>query len=69
MEYGACLDPSRPGWGTIGKDAPLAYEAYTRAKAKFPEEAEKARQQLLNWLKENAPRNNQTKVWLEEIYK
>lgn len=69
MEYGACLDPSRPGWGTIGKDAPLAYEAYTRAKAKFPEEAEKARQQLLNWLKENAPRNNQAKVWLEEIYK
>lgn len=69
MEYGACLDPSRPGWGTIGKDAPLAYEAYTRAKAQFPEEAEKARQQLLKWLKENATRNNQAKVWLEEIYK
>lgn len=69
MEYGACLDPSRPGWGTIGKDAPLAYEAYSNARAKYPEEAEKSRQELLKWLRENAPRNNQAKVWLEEINK
>lgn len=69
MEYGACLDPSKPAWGTIGKDAPLAYEAYAKARKKYPQEAEKSQQDLLKWLKANASKNNQARVWLDEIYK
>lgn len=69
MQYGACLDPSKPDWGTIGKDAVLAYEAYARAKAKYPEEAQKAMRDLARWLEDNARRDNQAKIWLADVLK
>lgn len=67
LDYGACLDPSKPDWGTIGKDAVLAYEAYSKARAKYPQEAQRAMQDLVRWLEENAPRDNQAKIWLGDI--
>ena len=64
MNYAACLDPSKPQWGNINKDAQAAWELYTRAKATRPEAAE-AQQNLKTWLeREAAAGNAQAKLWL-----
>lgn len=69
FDYAACLDPSLPAWGTIDKDAPLAWSIYEKAMKVDRQKAEEARNHLLKWLKENSADNRQAKIWLEDIGK
>ena len=69
LDYAACLDPSLPEWGTIGKDAPLAWSIYEKAEETDKVKAEAARNHLLEWLRKNAANNRQAKIWFEEIGK
>lgn len=68
MDYGACLDPSRPRWGGIEKDAPLAYGAYKNAEANNVDGALAAMDGLMAWLKEKAATGDaQARKWLSTI--
>ena len=67
MNYAACLDPSKPQWGNINKDAQAAWELYARAKATQPEAAA-AQQNLKTWLeREAAGGSAQAKLWLNAL--
>ena len=46
--YAACLDPSKPQWGSIGKDPAAAWQLYERAGAS------EAQQQMKSWLEQQA---------------
>lgn len=70
MPYAACLDPSQPQWGTIEKDAPLAWSVYERAKNSQPEAAAAAQKNMLNWLLEQVKAGNaKAREWLGALPK
>lgn len=61
--YAECIDPSRPAWGTVKKDASEAWYYY----GKSPD-AEKARQELKAWTQDAAAAGNaQAAKWLKEM--
>lgn len=67
MDYAACLDPVKPQWGSIGKDAPAAWDIYEKAKATHPE-AGQAQQNLKAWLQQEAASGNAQAVgWLRQL--
>ncbi|MDE5831436.1 MAG: hypothetical protein K2H64_00350 [Desulfovibrio sp.] len=57
--YGACFDPSKPQWGSIGKDGFIAWEIYDKAKQANVAGADEAITNLQKWL-ENAAREGDT---------
>lgn len=70
MPFALCIDPSAAKWGTIQKDAPLAWSVYERAKSVDPEAARAAQQKLLEWLRTQAKNGDaQAAKWLLEIGK
>lgn len=67
MDYAACLDPTRPQWGTINKDAVAAWEVYEKTKSRRPEAAE-AQRALRTWLEQHAADGDgQAKYWLQQL--
>lgn len=68
LRYGECLDPSRAPWGSIEKDALMAWREYGKAiEANVPTAAE-ARDNLRKWLEErSASGDGQATRWLEDI--
>lgn len=63
LRYAECIDPSRPAWGTVKKDASEAWYYY----GKSPN-AEKARQELKAWTQNAAAAGNaQAAKWLKEM--
>lgn len=68
LPYGATLDPSAPVYGTIGKSAPDAWQAYEKAREHEPQKAEAAMNNLRDWLKTEARKGNaQARDWLLKI--
>lgn len=68
MDYAACLDPAKPQWGSIGKDALAAWENYEKAKTGNPAAAEEAQQNLKVWLeREAASGNEEARDWLRRL--
>lgn len=68
MDYAACLDPSRPAWGSIDKDPVSAWNIYEKAQAAGIPEAETARQQMKAWLQTQAASGNaQASYWLRHL--
>lgn len=70
LEYGACLDPSKPQWGSINKDAPAAWNIYERLRqdGQNGAQGEAAQTVLRAWLKnEAAAGNSQAAYWLTHI--
>lgn len=68
MEYAACLDPAKPQWGSIDKDAPLALEVYKKAATANMAGAAEAQQALLAWLQSEAQNGNSKAIkWLEQL--
>ena len=63
LRYAECVDPSKPAWGTVKKDASEAWYYY----GKSPD-AEKARQELKAWTQDAAAAGNaQAAKWLKEM--
>lgn len=70
IDYAACVDPSRPQWGTIEKDAPLAWQMYEKAKKGDKAAAEAAQKHLLDWLEKEAKAGNaRARDWLSAMGK
>lgn len=70
LEYGQCLDPSTPAWGTIEKNGVEAWQVYQKARAKDGNAAEAALEKLRKWLEEQATAGNSKAVeWLGSIKK
>ena len=68
MDYAACLDPSRPAWGTIQKDPLIAWKLYEKAKAATIVEAEKAMQDMRQWLEQKASEGDAQAIkWLRDM--
>ncbi len=70
LDFAACLDPAKSPWGSIGKDAPQAWEIYGKALANpdYAAKAKEGREALKAWLeKEAANGNAQAKIWLGQI--
>lgn len=71
MPYANCLDPSKPQWGSIDKDAVAAYAAYAKAaagNAKVAKAALEAQTHLHTWLdREAAAGNARARTWLQEL--
>lgn len=68
LPYGACMDPSKPQWGTIEKDAPAALAAYRKALATEPDAARQNIDHLTAWLGQQASNGNRlAQKWLAEI--
>lgn len=66
LEYGACLDPSRPAWGSIDKNAVEAWDAYR--KADNQEKAAQAMTHLRGWLEDQSRAGDKKAAqWLREI--
>ncbi|MDD6180454.1 MAG: hypothetical protein PUB01_00025 [Desulfovibrionaceae bacterium] len=67
MDYAACLDPGKPQWGSIDKDAPAAWELYEKAKGTQPQAAS-AQQALRTWLEQKAAAGDARAArWLRDI--
>ncbi len=67
MDYAACLDPTRPQWGSINKDAVAAWDVYEKTKSGRPEAAE-AQRALRTWLEQRAhDGDGQAKHWLQQL--
>ena len=67
LEYAACLDPAKPQWGSIGKDAPAAWRIYEKAKATQPG-AVAAQNNLKSWLEQKAAAGDaQAALWLRRL--
>ncbi len=67
MNYAACLDPAMPQWGSISKDAVLAWEIYEKAKATHPE-ATSVQSNMKNWIREKAGSGDrQARAWLDQL--
>ena len=63
QRYAECVDPSRPAWGTIGKDGAEAWYYY----GKSPE-GESARAALRQWAEQAAQKGDaQAAAWLREM--
>ena len=58
LEYAKCLDPSRPQWGTIEKDATLALNAYSQAAKAGVPGAEDEQAALQAWLENRGKGGN-----------
>ena len=70
LPYGNCLNPAMSAWGTIRKNAPDAMKAYEQALKANPEAAQKAIDDLMNWLnKEAAAGNSEAAAWLGQLKK
>lgn len=70
LEYGACLDPAKPQWGSINKDAPAAWNIYERLRQAGQHAAQGAAAQdaLRAWLKSEAAAGNaQARHWLGQL--
>lgn len=68
MDYAACLDPSRPAWGSIQKDPVMAWDVYEKAKAAGIAQAEEARQGMKLWLQQKASSGDaQAIYWLRSM--
>lgn len=66
LAYGACLDPSRPDWGSIEKNAAAAWNVYRRAPDQ--EKAAQAMTHLRGWLEDQSRLGNKKAAqWLREI--
>ena len=61
MDYAACLDPAKPQWGSITKDARAAWTIYEKAKATQPEAAQ-AQQNMRAWLEQQAASGNRDAI-------
>ena len=67
MPYAACLDPSKPDWGTINKNGAEAYHLYQQAGT---DEARAASANLKAWLeKAKKEGNRKAAAWLDDIEK
>ena len=63
LRYAECVDPAKPAWGTVKKDAAEAWYYY----GKSPD-AEKSRQALMAWTQEAAAKGDaQAAKWLKEM--
>ena len=63
LKYAECLDPSKPEWGTVGKDAVEAWEHY----GKSPD-GSVMKQNMKNWVEAEAKKGNaQAKKWLKQL--
>lgn len=71
LSYGQALDPSRPQWGSIQKDAVLAWQSYAAAQAKGSRnEAGEAMRRMSAWLEEEAARGSAAAAsWLARLPK
>lgn len=68
--YAECLDPSRPKFGSIEKDAKEAWNVYKKMKETYPQKAEAAMNNMKKWLTEEAARGNTlASDWLAAIEK
>lgn len=68
LEYAACVDPSKPNWGSIQKDGAMALGIYQDAQKHNVPGAEQAAAALRKWLEDQAAGGNaQAKVWLDQI--
>ena len=68
MEYAACLDPSRPAWGSINKDPLIAWSLYEKAKSAGISQAEKARQDMKQWIEQKAASGDAQAIhWLRSL--
>ncbi len=68
MDYAACLDPSRPAWGSIHKDPVLAWGVYEKARAAGISQAESAQQSMKQWLQQKASAGDaQAVYWLRSM--
>ena len=64
--YARCLDPSLPAWGSIQKDAPLAWQSYAAALSGGGDGA--AMRHMRAWLEKSAAEGNtQAARWLAEL--
>ncbi|MBQ7584945.1 MAG: hypothetical protein IJU40_01685 [Desulfovibrionaceae bacterium] len=65
LDYASCLDPSKPKWGTIEKNALEAHRIYTKANTK---EAKQALEAMLAWLMAEKEKGNpEAKAWLAKF--
>lgn len=68
MDYAACLDPTRPAWGSINKDPVAAWDIYEKARVAGLPGAEKAQQDMKIWLQTQAVSGNaQAAHWLRQM--
>ena len=68
LDYAACLDPAKPQWGSIGKDAAAAWEVYEKAKASDPAAAAEAQRNLKAWLEQQAASGSEeARDWLRRL--
>lgn len=58
LAYGACLDPSKPQWGTVQKDAEAARKIYENAEKLNIEGAAQALADLRQWLEKRQASGN-----------
>lgn len=56
--YGECFDPSKPQWGTIGKDGFVAWGIYEKAKKANVAGADEAISKLIKWLEDAAEKGD-----------
>ncbi|MBO4301426.1 MAG: hypothetical protein J5861_07475 [Desulfovibrio sp.] len=67
MDYASCLDPTKPQWGSINKDAVAAWEIYEKARVNNPEAAN-AQQALRSWLEQKAETGDvRARFWLDRL--
>lgn len=68
LVYGACFDPAKPRWGSIGKDAVVAYGIYEKAKQSGSAGADEALNSMLKWLDQASIRGDAAATgWLRQI--
>ncbi|MBQ7617807.1 MAG: hypothetical protein IJS50_02930 [Desulfovibrio sp.] len=66
LDYAKALDPSKPTFGTIQKNAPEALRFYQRAKESSPEAGD-AYAKLVAWLKDQANHDPAAAKWWQEV--
>lgn len=67
MDYAAALDPSKPQWGSVEKNALTAWAIYEQAKMSELGAAG-AQAKLKTWLEREAAEGNaQARVWLKQL--
>lgn len=68
ISYGETLDPSRPSFGSIEKNAPEAWRMYEKAIESNPALAHQEMEKMRQWLTTEAAKGNrQAREWLLEI--
>ena len=72
LPYAACFDPSKPAWGSIEKNAPIAWSLYEKGRGNpaLAEQAKEAQNALYAWLqREKEAGNSKAKAWFDAIRK